>query len=92
MKVTTPEKSALALLPFGVFIVIFLVSGILLNDFYAFPAPIVALCGICVACFVPEGKIKLFVRGFFRPEYSYYVYDLPSGGSLCHHSQSHWEC
>lgn len=61
------KLSALALLPFVVFIFIFLGAGIYLGDFYAFPAPVAALCGVIVAFLLPKSnfrdKIKYFLRG-----------------------------
>lgn len=63
----TEKSSAVALLPFLVFIVIFLGSGILLGDFYAFPAPVAALGGAVVAFLMPQSnfreKLKYFLKG-----------------------------
>ena len=51
MKTTTPKANALALLPIGVFLVIFLGSGIITGDFYAMPAIVAFLIALCVAFF-----------------------------------------
>ena len=61
------KLSAVALLPFLVFIIVFLGSGIALGDFYAFPAPVAALCGVLVAFLLPQStfkeKIEYFLMG-----------------------------
>ena len=61
------KSSAVALLPFLVFIIVFLGSGIALGDFYAFPAPVAALCGVLVAFLLPQStfkeKIEYFLMG-----------------------------
>ena len=61
------KSSAIALLPFLVFIIVFLGSGIALGDFYAFPAPVAALCGVLVAFLLPQStfkeKIEYFLMG-----------------------------
>ena len=61
------KTSAIALLPFLVFIIVFLGSGIALGDFYAFPAPVAALCGVLVAFLLPQPtfkeKIEYFLMG-----------------------------
>ena len=61
------KTSAIALLPFLVFIIVFLGSGIALGDFYAFPAPVAALCGVLVAFLLPQStfkkKIEYFLMG-----------------------------
>lgn len=61
------QSSAIALIPFVVFIVVFLSSGIAFDDFYAFPAPIAALCGVISAFLIPKSnfkeKIKYFLNG-----------------------------
>jgi len=44
-----PEARAIALLPIGVFLVIFLGSGIITNDFYAMPAIVAFLIALAVA-------------------------------------------
>ena len=49
MKKKTPNSNALALLPIGVFLVIFLGSGIITGDFYAMPAIVAFLIALCVA-------------------------------------------
>lgn len=61
------KTSAIVLLPFLVFIIVFLGSGIVLGDFYAFPAPVAALCGVLVAFLLPQStfkkKIEYFLMG-----------------------------
>lgn len=61
------KSSAVALLPFLVFVVVFLGSGIILGDFYVFPAPVAALCGVIFAFLLPqstfEKKIEYFLSG-----------------------------
>ena len=60
-------QSGVALLPFLVFVIIFLGSGIILDDFYAFPASVAALCGVISAFLLPkasfEEKLKFFMKG-----------------------------
>ena len=58
------KTSAIALLPFLVFIIIFLGSGIALGDFYAFPAPVAALCGVLVAFLLPQSTFKKKIEYF----------------------------
>lgn len=65
---STKEKiSGLALLPFAVFIAVFLGCGIILKDFYMFPAPVAALCGVISAFFIPrynfKDKLKFLLDG-----------------------------
>lgn len=59
--------SGISLLPFLVFIIVFLGTGIILDDFYAFPAPIAAIIGVLSAFFIPKfsfsEKIDLFLKG-----------------------------
>lgn len=56
-----------ALLPFLVFVLTFLSAGILLNDFYALPAPVAVLLGIVSAFFILRGataaKVDALIRG-----------------------------
>ena len=56
--------SAIVLLPFLVFIIVFLGSGIALGDFYAFPAPVAALCGVLVAFLLPQSTFKKKIEYF----------------------------
>jgi len=60
-------QSGVALLPFLVFVIIFLGSGIILDDFYAFPASVTALCGVISAFLLPKAsfqeKLKFFMKG-----------------------------
>lgn len=58
------KTSAIALLPFLVFIIVFLGSGIALGDFYAFPAPVAALCGVLVAFLLPQSTFKKKIEYF----------------------------
>ncbi|QAR30384.1 Na+/H+ antiporter NhaC family protein [Ornithobacterium rhinotracheale] len=56
-----------SLLPFIVFITLFLGSGIILEDFYAIPAPIPAVVGVMSALLLFKGnfkeKVAIFVEG-----------------------------
>ena len=59
---------AIALLPIGVFLVIFLGSGIITGDFYAMPAIVAFLIALCVAFLQNrklsfEDKIKIIAKG-----------------------------
>ena len=59
---------AIALLPIGVFLVIFLGSGIITGDFYAMPAIVAFLIALCVAFLQNrklsfEEKIKIIAKG-----------------------------
>ena len=60
-------QSGVALLPFLVFVIIFLGNGIILDDFYAFPASVAALCGVISAFLLPKAsfqeKLKFFMKG-----------------------------
>ena len=60
-------QSGVALLPFLVFVIIFLGSGIIFDDFYAFPASVAALCGVISAFLLPKAgfqeKLKFFMKG-----------------------------
>ena len=60
-------QSGVALLPFLVFVIIFLGSGIILDDFYAFPASVAALCGVISAFLLPKAsfqeKLKFLMKG-----------------------------
>ena len=60
-------QSGIVLLPFLVFVIIFLGSGIILDDFYAFPASVAALCGVISAFLLPKAgfqeKLKFFMKG-----------------------------
>ncbi len=54
-------------MPFLVFVLTFLGAGILLNDFYALPAPVAVLLGIVSAFFIlrgsTEAKVAALIRG-----------------------------
>ncbi|WP_299754844.1 Na+/H+ antiporter NhaC family protein [uncultured Pontibacter sp.] len=56
-----------ALVPFFVFVLIFLGAGIALNDFYALPAPVAVVLGIISAFFIlrgsTEAKVTALIRG-----------------------------
>lgn len=61
------NSGAIALLPFAVFIVSFLGTGLALDDFYAFKAPVAAVLGILAAFLLLKGsvdaKVKTFLAG-----------------------------
>lgn len=67
MNVTQQAPSLKALLPFLVFILLFLGVGIFLNDFYAFPSPLAVIVGIATAILLFEGstnaKINTLLEG-----------------------------
>jgi len=59
---------AIALLPIGIFLVIFLGSGIVMGDFYAMPAIVAFLIALCAAFLQNKGlsfeeKIKVIAKG-----------------------------
>ena len=59
---------AIALLPIGVFLIIFLGSGIVTGDFYAMPAIVAFLIALCVAFLQNrsvsfEEKISIIAKG-----------------------------
>lgn len=64
----TNKGRAIALLPIGVFLVIFIGSGVITGDFYAMPAIVAFLIALCVA-FVQnkalsfDEKIKIIAKG-----------------------------
>lgn len=72
-KINKPESSGKALIPFVVFIAVYLGSGIVLQlkgvemTFYQVPAPVAVLCGIIVAFIVLKGstneKFDTFIKG-----------------------------
>lgn len=47
-----------ALIPFVIFVAVFLGAGIYYNDFYALPAPVAVLIGIITAYFLLKGSIS----------------------------------
>ncbi len=68
MSKTENKGRAIALLPIGVFLVIFLGSGIVMNDFYAMPAIVAFLIGLAVAFAQNRNlsfdeKIKVIAKG-----------------------------
>lgn len=65
---TEQKARAMALLPIGVFLIIFLGSGIVMGDFYAMPAILAFLIGLAVAFVQNRGlsfdeKIKVIAKG-----------------------------
>ena len=65
---STKKGRAIALLPIGVFLVIFLGSGIIMNDFYAMPAIVAFLVALAVAFAQNkelsfDEKIKIIAKG-----------------------------
>ena len=65
---STEKGRAIALLPIGVFLVIFLGSGIVMNDFYAMPAIVAFLIALAVAFAQNkelsfDEKIKIIAKG-----------------------------
>ena len=54
------------MLPFLVFVFVFLGAGIGLNDFYAMPSPVAVLLGIISAFFILKGSINAKVNAFIR--------------------------
>lgn len=77
-KTKNPLSSGLALIPFVVFVAIYLGSGVFLQAkgvemaFYQFPAPVAAFCGIVVAFLLLKGSINekfdTFVKGCGNPD------------------------
>ena len=68
MSHTEQKGRAIALLPIGVFLVIFLGSGIIMGDFYAMPAIVAFLIALAVAFVQNRGlsfdeKIKVIAKG-----------------------------
>ena len=68
MKTNTPKANAMALLPIGVFLAIFLGSGIITGDFYAMPAIVAFLIALTVAFTQNkklsfDEKIKIVTKG-----------------------------
>lgn len=62
------QKSLLSLLPFFVFVAVFLLGGILSGNFYALPAPIAVLCGVITAFLVSykngiDKNLHHFIKG-----------------------------
>lgn len=60
------KSSGVALIPFLIFVVTFLGAGILLNDFYALPAPVAVLLGIIAAFLILKGSINEKVDALIR--------------------------
>lgn len=67
MNISQQAPSLKALLPFLVFILLFLGVGIFLDDFYAFPSPLAVIVGIATAILLFEGntntKINTLLEG-----------------------------
>ena len=64
----TNKGRAIALLPIGVFLVIFIGSGVITGDFYAMPAIVAFLIALCVAFIQNKAlsfdeKIKIIAKG-----------------------------
>lgn len=55
---TQKSKSLRSLIPFLIFILVFLGAGIYYNDFYALPSPIAIVVGIISAFIIIKGTIK----------------------------------
>ncbi|MFD2247144.1 Na+/H+ antiporter NhaC family protein [Pontibacter ruber] len=55
-----------ALLPFLIFVIVFLGAGIVLNDFYGLPSPVAVLLGIISAFFILKGSINAKVDALIR--------------------------
>lgn len=60
------KSSGIALIPFFVFVITFLGAGILLNDFYAFPAPVAVVIGIISAFLILKGSVEAKVKALIR--------------------------
>lgn len=68
MSSETNKGRAIALLPIGVFLVIFIGSGVITGDFYAMPAIVAFLIALCVAFLQNKAlsfdeKIKVIAKG-----------------------------
>src|SRR5699024_6956670 len=72
-KLNNKKGNGLALLPFAIFVLVYLLSGIILQikgtemAFYQFPAPIAAVIGIIFAFIITKGslddKFHMFIQG-----------------------------
>lgn len=72
-KIDNKKGNGLALLPFAIFVLVYLLSGIILQikgtemAFYQFPAPIAAVIGIIFAFLLTKGslddKFNIFIKG-----------------------------
>ncbi len=72
-KLNNKKGNGLALLPFAIFVLVYLLSGIILQikgtemAFYQFPAPIAAVIGIIFAFIITKGslddKFHIFIKG-----------------------------
>ncbi|GAB3818047.1 hypothetical protein GCM10028895_14830 [Pontibacter rugosus] len=60
------QTGGYALLPFLVFVFTFLSAGILLDDFYALPAPVAVVLGIIAAFFILRGSVEAKVEALIR--------------------------
>ncbi len=64
---TIPNAGGWALLPFLVFVLSFLGTGLLLDDFYAFSAPVAVVLGVIAAFLILRGsadaKVAALIRG-----------------------------
>ena len=64
---TTQKSTSLrSLIPFLIFILVFLGAGIYYNDFYALPSPIAIVVGIIAAFIIIKGTIKEKTSTFWK--------------------------
>ena len=81
------KGKAFALLPIGVFLVIFLGAGILFKDFYAMPAVVAFLIALFVAFLQNrkvsfQKKMEVIAKGLGEENIIYYVSYFPLRGSF----------
>lgn len=81
------KASGWALLPILVFLILFLGTGILLNDFYTMPAVVGFLIALAVAFFQTRGKtfsekLSIVARGVGDDQHHHHVPDLSRGRRL----------
>lgn len=60
------KTGGFALVPFAVFVLLFLGAGIVLDDFYALPSPVAVVCGIIAAFILLKGSINAKVEALVR--------------------------
>lgn len=60
------KSSSLALLPFGIFIIVFLGAGIYYNNFYVLPSPVAISVGIISAFMLLHGQMKEKIQTFLK--------------------------
>lgn len=63
---TTSKASLWTLLPFGIFIVVFLGAGIYYGDFYVFPSPVAISIGVISAFIILKGSIRKKTDTFLK--------------------------